>query len=387
MIIKQPPVFLPPLGDQKHSGLLPDGLGGFGGQGPEADAFAMFLRQASGSGADNAAIGPMIMDLTKTAQGESDSSEFASILMTLMQLKTIPVTVPEQASSEPAIPSTQPGIRRAISAYTPHYSNQGFRQKIDFGSRASFADGISALAPQKLDAGSKESVQTREAPGNIQPVHKIATSQNSPGFLAAHFESKGRPDAIGFDRMGGTCYGIYQLSSRMGTVDTFLKYLDGQAPEWSTRLRAAGPANTRGREGAMPREWQRISSEDPERFARLQHDFIHKKYYKPAMRAVQRRVGLEPEAISPALREVIWSTAVQHGVAGAANIFARAATLLEGTDVGSMQERELIKAVYAERGKRFTGSTQAVQASVKQRFAEEMQLALALLPQSMDRQV
>ncbi|HDQ40149.1 MAG TPA: hypothetical protein ENN39_03880 [Desulfonatronum sp.] len=106
---------------------------------------------------------------------------------------------------------------------------------------------------------------------------------------------------------------------------------------------------------------------------------------------MQRRIGLEPDGISPALREVIWSTAVQHGVAGAANIFERAASRLGLQHAASKEtqiaERDLIQAIYAERGKRFTGSSQAVRSSVQERFVKEMQLALALLPQDMDRQV
>jgi hypothetical protein len=174
-------------------------------------------------------------------------------------------------------------------------------------------------------------------------------------------------------------------------MDTFLKYLDEHAPQWASRLRASGPANTGGREGAMPNEWRRVSREDPERFARLQHDFVYEFFYKPAVRSVQRRTGLDFSDMPPALREVIWSTAVQHGATEAARIFERAASRLENSgtiaEMDALTQRDLIQAVYAERGQRFTGSSPTVRSSVLERFNEEMKLALAMIPQGMDYQV
>ena len=213
------------------------------------------------------------------------------------------------------------------------------------------------------------------------------TNQNStrPGHLAARFESSNKSGAIGYDRRGGTCYGIYQLSSRMGTMGEFLDFLDEKAPDISRRLRQAGPANTGGRSGAMPLEWKTISSQQPERFSSLQHEFIYENFYLPAARGVQARTGLEMGSASPALREVLWSTAVQHGVHGAMNIFERVADRLDARELRP-PEREIIQAVYQERRTRFSGSTHAVQTAVQSRFNQEMKIALAMLKGSADTQ-
>jgi len=181
----------------------------------------------------------VLADLAKTTGTGSEHSEFTSVLTTLMQLATIPVAATTPAAETPR---QQNSLRRAISSYAPKYSSEGLRQKIDFHTRMG-------------------SVQKPKQP-------ETRASESLPGFLASHFESKGRNNAIGYDQRGGTCYGIYQLSSRMGTMNTFLKYLDSRAPEWAARLRSAGPANTKGRDGGMPREWQRISKEAPEQFSR-----------------------------------------------------------------------------------------------------------------------
>lgn len=199
-----------------------------------------------------------------------------------------------------------------------------------------------------------------------------------PGLLAARFESANRSGAIGYDRRGGTCYGIYQLSSRMGTMGEFLEFLDKKAPDISQRLRQAGPANSGGRTGAMPDEWKRIDSEQHQRFVNLQHDFIYSSFYVPAARGVESRTGLDMEAASPALREVLWSTAVQHGVYGAMSIFQNAAQSIDLENTAH-DDREIIQAVYQERRTRFTGSTKAVQTAVQNRFTEEMEMALAML--------
>ncbi|EFI34435.1 hypothetical protein Dthio_PD1794 [Desulfonatronospira thiodismutans ASO3-1] len=216
-------------------------------------------------------------------------------------------------------------------------------------------------------------------------TRETESEDHRPGRLAARFESANRSDAIGYDRRGGTCYGIYQLSSNMGTMGEFLDFLEDREPELASRLRQAGPMNTEGRTGSMPEEWQRIDRENPELFSELQHEFIHHNFYLPAARGVESRTGLDMQQASPALREVLWSTAVQHGVHGSMNIFQKVAGEIGYENVES-PDREMIEAVYAERSRRFTGSTEAVQSAVQSRFQEEMKQALAMLPGSMETQ-
>ena len=84
------------------------------------------------------------------------------------------------------------------------------------------------------------------------------------------------------------------------------------------------------------------------------------------------------ENISEALQEVIWSTAVQHGVSGASRIFKRATARLEGQEGGKDYEKKLISQVYSIRGGQFGSSSPQVQAAVQNRFREEKMLALQL---------
>ncbi|NLI81071.1 MAG: chitosanase [Deltaproteobacteria bacterium] len=199
------------------------------------------------------------------------------------------------------------------------------------------------------------------------------------GTLSSRFESgPAGVDAIGYDTNGGTSYGIYQISSRAGTMKSFIEFLQERSPQWAQRLLSAGPANTGGVTGGMPSEWKRIAAEDPEGFSRVQHDFIEETHFTPALKEIRERTGVDVTQHSRVLSEVLWSTAVQHGPAGAARIFCKA--IDRGRyDGSSVTASELIGDVYATRARQFGSSTPAVRSAVQGRFREEKALALAML--------
>ena len=75
-----------------------------------------------------------------------------------------------------------------------------------------------------------------------------AAAETGMGRLSARFESGGDGiAAIGYDRTGGTSYGKYQIASRVGSMKSFLNFLDGEAPDIAQRLRKAGPADSGSR--------------------------------------------------------------------------------------------------------------------------------------------
>jgi len=228
--------------------------------------------------------------------------------------------------------------------------------------------------------------QARQAAyGPALPMPAMPAMQDMAGELARAFESgRDGSQAIGWDRVGGTSYGVFQLSSRQGTLDRFLQFLDGVAPEWAGRLRQAGPADTGSREGAMPGEWRKIAGESPQLFEALQYRFISDTHYQPAAQAILQQTGLDISAFPKALQEVLFSTAVQHGPTGAAGIFAKATSGLDGI-LGqqgfSAQDiaEHLIREVYMQRSTRFGSSTERVQAAVRNRFKTEHKLAMGML--------
>ena len=204
---------------------------------------------------------------------------------------------------------------------------------------------------------SRPPVQSR-----TKPAHKVEDVEL--GQLSARFESGSDGiAAVGYDRVGGTSYGKYQVSSRAGSLKDFLDFLDTEAPELSRRLRASGPGNTGSRKGAMPDTWRAIASEQPERFENLQEAFVHQSHYKPALDSIAQRTGLNPDKISTAMREVIWSTSVQHGPSGAARIFERAHGM-SGSPSDPSYERNLINNVYNIRVGQFGSSDSNIRYSI-----------------------
>ena len=220
-----------------------------------------------------------------------------------------------------------------------------------------------------------------QAQSQTQPRTKSAhrVEDSELGQLSAQFESgSDGVAAVGYDRNGGTSYGKYQVSSRAGSLKDFLDFLDTEAPDLSKRLRTSGPGNTGSRRGAMPDTWRAIASEQPERFEDLQEAFVRQSHYQPAMDSISQRIGLNPDKVSTAMREVIWSTSVQHGPTGAARIFERAHAM-SGKPTDPAYERNLINNVYNIRVGQFGSSDSNIQAAVANRFKQEKALALNML--------
>ena len=206
--------------------------------------------------------------------------------------------------------------RNAVTMRNLHTIMGGFNLKAPV---MPMADSIKSQALQgaQRSARSQGAAARRSSP---------ASTGAGIGQLAAQFESGSDGiAAIGYDRHGGTSYGKYQIASRVGSMSDFLNFLDAAAPDMAKTLRAAGPANTGNRKGAMPDAWRKLAQEQPERFESLQEQYIYESHYRPALEAVAQQTPLKENTLSPAMQEVLWSTAVQHGPAGAARIFTRAA--------------------------------------------------------------
>ncbi len=250
-------------------------------------------------------------------------------------------------------------------------------------------DALSTIA--RLTGQQLPGRQPAQTANPAMPLDKVLTRNSDVqglGSLAAKFESgdKGAA-AIGFDRTGGTSYGKFQISSRAGTMNRFLSYLGEHEPAWAERLGKSGPANTGSAKGQMPAEWARIAAESPERFERLQTEFIKKDHYQPAREKIREMTGVDIEASKPALREALFSTAVQHGASGAARIFNAAIDKFlnkpeagQAAQVGSKSfDQALVSEVYNKRQHQFGGSTEAVRQSVRGRLSQEKDMVLAML--------
>ncbi|WP_271007464.1 LysM peptidoglycan-binding domain-containing protein [Paucibacter sp. B51] len=206
------------------------------------------------------------------------------------------------------------------------------------------------------------------------------------GKLSARYESGRRGSAaIGYDNTGGWSYGKYQIETQRGTMAKFLDHAATHAPEMHQALKAAGGLEAaRAGTAEFKKAWVTLAA-DP-RFAALQHSFIASRHYEPLAARLKAEQGLDLSQRSAALRDVVWSVAVQHG--SGSSVIAKA---LAGRDVSQLKDADIINAIYDERGaekldksgktvlKYFSKSTDDVQAGVRHRFEQERKQALQML--------
>ena len=198
------------------------------------------------------------------------------------------------------------------------------------------------------------------------------------GELSAKYESNGEPGTIstGIGDIGGKSYGAWQLASNMGSVDKFLNFLKTNNAYYYNELSAAKQADGNTFGTNFDNTWRNIAKNDRNGFLELQRQYIKITYYDVSAASLLKNYNFNIEEHSWALKNVLWSTAVQHGANGAVNIFKTV-----GLD---KNDRDLIIAIYDERSKvdkYFYSSSKEVQAAVKKRFENEKNDALKMLQQ------
>jgi hypothetical protein len=195
------------------------------------------------------------------------------------------------------------------------------------------------------------------------------------GALSAKYESGGRASATvssGKGDPGGISYGSYQLSSKVGTAQ---KFVDQYYADWFH--------DTKPGSDEFSALWKQLAAERGPELAVYEHLFIADTHYQPFAVRLQKDLGLDLDKHSSALRDVAWSTAVQHGSGN--KIFHRALEpAIQEHRLDQLTDQEIIALVYQERGRLdangksayFSKSSPQVQKSVLGRFNSEAQDAL-----------
>jgi murein DD-endopeptidase MepM/ murein hydrolase activator NlpD len=240
--------------------------------------------------------------------------------------------------------------------------------------------------------------ETQPLPSNIVPaITKAATTvaaaaagaaagaigeaiAEALGTLSAKYETGGRgPGTVstGAGDPGGVSYGSYQMATKMGVPQKFVKQTGFP---WLADFQnfTAGTAD-------FTACWKRIAANEPDAFQKCQHKYIKKTHYDLLAAKILSDDGLDVNTRSRALQDVVWSTAVQHGGATSMVHKALANVTCARTDAGF--DEQLIRAIYAERGRKkadgnlvyFSRSSPNVQKGVANRFKNELNDALAML--------
>ena len=245
--------------------------------------------------------------------------------------------------------------------------------------------------PDRIRVGEVVEIPNGAGPGLAEAAPAFAPPPTRwiLGTLSSKYETSGRgPGTVSTGRgdAGGVSYGSYQMTSRPdgGTVARFIA-----EPDFPWRARFAGLTPGTADFSA---QWRAPAAEAGDAFFAAQHAYIQRTHFDPLVRRIAAEDGFLVSARSPAVQDAVWSTAVQHGPNSM--IVHRALLALGGGQAVEPATREndrkLIVAIYAERGRRdpdgalahFRRNSQRVQESVAQRFVNEQRDALAMLDRS-----
>lgn len=226
----------------------------------------------------------------------------------------------------------------------------------------------------------------RTAKGSLSPddvttidaaLDKIGVARDGArlGKLSERYESGGRgPGTVssGVNDPGGVSYGTYQLASKTGTLGDFL---EAEGKPWRDQLPAT-PGSS-----AFSAIWKAIAAREPEKFGDAQHAFIERTHYRPCVNAVKAATGFDIDARSLAVRDAVWSIAVQHGRA------AQIVTTAVRAPGAVNSDRALVNALYDARtayvrgllAKASGGNAATFKTLVDSRYPDERRRALEML--------
>lgn len=245
---------------------------------------------------------------------------------------------------------------------------------------AAFAQANGITDADKIRVGQVLKIPEGDAPRPATPAATPAApttgsaSHHILGTLSAKFETSGRgPGTVsgGIGDPGGVSYGSYQLASKLGRPAQFLAR---EGKRWASEF-----AGTVQGTPAFSAIWKKIANREPEAFHAAQHDYIQRTHYDVQVAHILAKTGDDVNKRSNAVRDAIWSTAVQHGPKN--NIIV---TALKGAP---KDDRALLQAIYAERGRvgangklvHFPSASAAVRSGVANRFRSELRDALAMM--------
>jgi len=198
------------------------------------------------------------------------------------------------------------------------------------------------------------------------------------GKLSEKYESGGRgPGTVstGKGDPGGVSYGTYQLASKIGRADQFVqKYY---------------PDEFKGLKGGtdeFTKKWKELAEKDPKGLHANEHAFIKETHYDPQVKKLERDLKLDVTKRSAALRDAVWSVAVQHGP-NTDVIVTAVKPLVKDAKLEDVTDEAILRAVYAERGRKdkdgklvhFRRVADDLIPALSRRFENELKDALEML--------
>lgn len=181
------------------------------------------------------------------------------------------------------------------------------------------------------------------------------------GYISAKGES-GNPGIVNMDpnREAGWDYGAWQFNAKAGIPQSFVNWMKKKAPDVHSQLAPNVASIHKGTGGAFGKAWKGVNDQDPKRFMELQRQFAWDHYLGGVSGRLGPELGKQVNS-DRGMQEMAFSTAIQHGVGGAAKI-------LRNAGLGKVNKSEVVDNVYNRRAEiygkgaaRYTREAKAIQ--------------------------
>lgn len=182
------------------------------------------------------------------------------------------------------------------------------------------------------------------------------------GSRGVHAISSGKGDP------GGASYGKYQLASKTGTLQKYLKD-SGYGSQFAGMQPGSKEFNAK---------WKELANSDP-KFGETQHEFIKKTHFDPAA-AHAGKIGFNMQ--NKGVQDAVWSASVQHG--GVKKLLSQAAKTPgwdKMTDEQKLQRFYQVRTEYATSAMARNGASQSQIEGVRSRYTREVNDVTALSKQ------
>lgn len=227
-----------------------------------------------------------------------------------------------------------------------------------------------ALDVSNYEPPSEPSNNVATPTGSDAAIGTKAPFKDLTAFVRKYETSNAGSTSIYNDRKyGGMSYGYYQMASRAGTPQKFVRGLSGKDDEIYERL-ANKLSSVSQVNGAFAKEWLAVAQRYKSRFTDLEHAYAYKEYYQPARDGILRRTGIDVNKRSWAMQAALLSTAIQFGT-GSSTSAKGAVPIFSLTYKKGISDDTWLRAIYADKTRRFPVT--------KTRFINELADAIAML--------
>ncbi len=225
----------------------------------------------------------------------------------------------------------------------------------------------SFASPASMNASSVAPKSAQSLVDNIEtlPLGAVTAFYES-GNRGVGTVSTGKGDA------GGVSYGRHQIATNTGTMAAFVS--SPENAQYAQRFAGLTPGTPE-----FNAVYSQIAAEDPTGFSNAQEQFIYRTHVDPMKERLKKAYGTDFSDRGRAVQEYMFTYSNQYGAAGGAKHMKAA---LEGKDINSMTDEDIIRAMGDHRANnvdaQFKSSSEAVRAGVKNRIGKEVSTMLAI---------